>query len=669
MAQSRLSKILEQEYKTKGFVGGTTSAVGKRALEKLDIRNALFGGSGLGSIIGRKIFGKGYSATRGASSTSGISSASAEMTSLSNSILEEVNINSKITAKNTMALPTMARDMNVMRQNVIKLVKLQGGTPTNRADAWFMKAKEREAAYESQFGASRKPTPVTEKSSRNEGAGGLLGFLGSMASKLGSAITGIASALGPVITTALATLGNVLTAAITALGVALGAKALAGRGGVVGVPGKGGKAPKGGGRFGKLGLALSAALAAILGYDYLTDDEEGGAADTTGATGESGASSGIDWMNLGKNAAIVGAGTVGAAGTVAAISSRSAVQGYNTAAKRFTDASGKFTSAKNLPKGDMLKKFIDFAVKAQSKGWMGKIFGKLAVRLGTGIAMKAMTFLGGLAVPGAGWAVSAISLALLAADAYFIYDAIFGEGGILEELEKEDNRTTSPTPVPGTDSAATPPVPSSPSPSAEGAAATFNSLSKAQQDSLLMAQAKAEGSTKPGTVGYRHNNPGNIIAKSPTEVYPAQAKFGGVPGETIKGPDGVTRTFVRFPTWEDGLNAQRDLWARKYGNKPIDQALAQWAPDAGRGSGYEKTIMAGINGSSPAMAGNPSKGTTLNGQSTAVASSGAQPPVVVVQNNNNTQTAPQSPPIQVTTADVLDSEMGKLLLARVYGMA
>ena len=62
---SRLATILEKEYKTKGVISGLASATGKRALEKLDIRNALFGGSGIGSAIGRKIFGKGYSATRG----------------------------------------------------------------------------------------------------------------------------------------------------------------------------------------------------------------------------------------------------------------------------------------------------------------------------------------------------------------------------------------------------------------------------------------------------------------------------------------------------------------------------------------------------------------------------------------------------------------------------
>ena len=64
MATSRLANILQQEYKTKGLIGGAASSLGKRSLEKLDIRNALFSGGGIGSIIGTKIFGKGYSATK-----------------------------------------------------------------------------------------------------------------------------------------------------------------------------------------------------------------------------------------------------------------------------------------------------------------------------------------------------------------------------------------------------------------------------------------------------------------------------------------------------------------------------------------------------------------------------------------------------------------------------
>jgi hypothetical protein len=163
---SRLATILQNEYKSKGIVGGAFSALGKRSLEKLDIRNALFGGSGLGSVIGQKIFGKGYSATR-KTGASGVQSVSELSQNLNSSVLEEININSRISAKNSVVLPSMARDMNLMRMNIIKLVKLQGGTPSMKADMFFNRAKEREDAYERQFG-KKTPTAVSQKEKNTE---------------------------------------------------------------------------------------------------------------------------------------------------------------------------------------------------------------------------------------------------------------------------------------------------------------------------------------------------------------------------------------------------------------------------------------------------------------------------------------------------------------------
>jgi GH24 family phage-related lysozyme (muramidase) len=98
-----------------------------------------------------------------------------------------------IIAKNTMNSNAMARDMNVMRQNIIKLVKQQGGTTTNKADEFFKEAEAREASYESQFkkGGEKQttPTPVAEKSK----SGGMLALFGGIA----TAIVGtIRSALG-----------------------------------------------------------------------------------------------------------------------------------------------------------------------------------------------------------------------------------------------------------------------------------------------------------------------------------------------------------------------------------------------------------------------------------------------------------------------------------------
>jgi hypothetical protein len=457
---SRLSEILQNEYKTKGVFSGAASAFGKRTREKLDIRNALFGGSGLGSILGRKVFGKGYSAT---GKDSKISSSSEGLGAGASTILQEISINSKVTAKNSLAMPSMARDMFLMKQNMVKLVKLQGGTPTTKAGDWFSRQAARESAYESQFGkksSANTPTKMEEKKS----SGGFFGLLKTLVSGISSAIT----TLGGVISSAVSGLGRVLASAIDALAIALlGRKILPGILPGGGAGGRKGKVPgRAGGGKGRLGGLLS-----ILGLGYVAQDMFGGGGDqpesapgspteTPGATPQ--AENKTNWSSIASSSVEAGIGAVGAVSTISGVASRSKVQGYNSKAKQFVDAGGKFVKAKELPKGEMLKKFFDFTAKASSKGWMGKLASKLALRLGTSVALKAMTFFGGLAVPGAGWFVSAIALASLAVDAYLIYDAIFASGGILDELEKEDSASTnSPTLQTGTQTAS-PAAPNSP---------------------------------------------------------------------------------------------------------------------------------------------------------------------------------------------------------------
>lgn len=167
--QGRLAEILQQEYKTKGVFSGAASAGGKRIREMFDIRNYLFSGSGLGSLVGRKIFGKGYSATStgDASSTiSKISSPSPMFSKESIDVLVSIKRDTRISAKNSIVLPAMARDMNLVRQNILKLVKLQGGTAATKADMFFKKASERESAYESQF--SNKPVLIQPQPEKNK---------------------------------------------------------------------------------------------------------------------------------------------------------------------------------------------------------------------------------------------------------------------------------------------------------------------------------------------------------------------------------------------------------------------------------------------------------------------------------------------------------------------
>ena len=116
-----------------------------------------------------------------------------------------------------MALPEMARDMNVMRQNMQKLVKLQGGTPARGADMYFKKAGEREASYESQFGKEKlktSPTLVGDKKEEKK-EGGILGLLTTLLAPIlaigGKIVSSITSALSGIGEFVLKGLLNVFT--------------------------------------------------------------------------------------------------------------------------------------------------------------------------------------------------------------------------------------------------------------------------------------------------------------------------------------------------------------------------------------------------------------------------------------------------------------------------
>jgi hypothetical protein len=186
--QGRLAKLLEQEYKTKGVLGGFTTASGKRIKEIFDFRNRLFSGIGVGSIIGRKIFGKGYSATAD-SPEKRVSPLQMQQSAFSEKavdVLLTLKRDTRISAKNSVVLPQMARDMNLTKQNIMKLVRLQGSTAEMKADMFFKRASERETAYESQFGRgmpiSTTPTPVNIPGEKNS----LVGLLTALLAGLGT---------------------------------------------------------------------------------------------------------------------------------------------------------------------------------------------------------------------------------------------------------------------------------------------------------------------------------------------------------------------------------------------------------------------------------------------------------------------------------------------------
>ena len=92
-------------------------------------------------------------------------------------------------------------------------------------------------------------------------------------------------------------------------------------------------------------------------------------------------------------------------------------------------------------------KLKDFANKVHRNGWYSRLFNKLKMRFGLGLAMRAAAFITGMMIPVVGWIATAIAFALTINEAYAIYDEIFKPNGILDELEKEDsllNKTNQP---------------------------------------------------------------------------------------------------------------------------------------------------------------------------------------------------------------------------------
>ena len=111
---------------------------------------------------------------------------------------------------------------------------------------------------------------------------------------------------------------------------------------------------------------------------------------------------------------------------------------------------------------------------------------------------------------------------------------------------------------------------------------TFGSLSREQQDAVLAEQRRQEG-FKPGMLTYDLNNPGAMLYDKMT------AKFGAVPDDTGRGVDKLKGKFAKFPTLEQGIEAQRYKWLNgqggKYASLPLNQALQLWITGKVEGTG------------------------------------------------------------------------------------
>ena len=114
---SKFTDIYKQELKSKGVLSSLASAAGKRIREKTDIRNILFGGKGIFSATGQKIFGKGYSATAAAQRSPLTSTTPSKTTDLLVQNLEAI-------AKNTSPISGMRKDIGYIRKDVNAILKI-----------------------------------------------------------------------------------------------------------------------------------------------------------------------------------------------------------------------------------------------------------------------------------------------------------------------------------------------------------------------------------------------------------------------------------------------------------------------------------------------------------------------------------------------------------------
>ena len=421
---SKLADILKQEYKTKGLISGAASAINKSNREKLDIRNTLFGGSGLGSVIGRKIFGKGYSALGSDEKVKTVSEVSSESASLATPLLEQIS-------QNTSYMPAMARDMNVLRQNFSKFLISQKVAPSNTPDKYFESAKQRENAYESKFQKKSSPERVIEK---DEGSNNSSMF--SFIAMLGSLLASVVGAVGRVGAGLVGTLGSVLGGALGLLGLGKFGRVLGGKGKLLGLLGLGGAA-----------YAYSGDAAAAMNpfniFDApstpFVDKPFGSENTTTPGTNPTGSNPSSKSLNLKGDAIALGATGVNYAANKLGIKNAlnttakaKAEAKFATKTSSLVDSAGKAISyGEKLPLTDKIKAISDFATKAKAKGWLGRLFYAAVKRFGLPVAGKISQLLASLiAAPFSGGASLALTAINIASWAYLIYDVyewLFGD--------------------------------------------------------------------------------------------------------------------------------------------------------------------------------------------------------------------------------------------------
>ena len=237
--ESRLAQILRQELRAGTNLPQALAMANVASLrEKGDYRN-LFPKSGVLGQVLRASLGKGYQYDRSVQSTSSGRGAAGNAAGTLTAGA------TRLTARNTMVLPAMARDMNIMKQNIASLVRATGKKSFARPERNYLGM------------GAKKPKPGAGAGSSSSAGGGdsVLGKLFSGAGFAASLASGIVSNIFSVMGSMLSFGGSLISGAVGIIGSVLGGALNIGGGILGGLLGGLGSVVRGMGIFGIIALA------------------------------------------------------------------------------------------------------------------------------------------------------------------------------------------------------------------------------------------------------------------------------------------------------------------------------------------------------------------------------------------------------------------------------
>lgn len=428
-------------------------------------------------------------------------------------LLRSIAANARISAKNSMALPAILQQTNIMQKNVAKLVRIQGATPTSKADSFFASSKFRENAYEAAYRKGQGDSKSPSQQNKPEGKNllGLLGAVGGIFKSLFSSnflmkmIVGSGLVLGlskyfsdpkfkeqvdnlmtnirkafisdegwmkfkqgvADVGKALLLLGGTLVAFKLALAYLSGVMFRMGTGGMipgVGIPGGGPgrqrRGPGSRGRFGNFmrspaGVAIALGTAGIA---YGASELQQWADEPVSTSPETVPPGAAAYQQVAQSPEQTNASGMPGKGEMIAAG---ATTYYAAGMAKDVARRGDVLSRRSGLQDKLIDKWKVIIRKVRTKGYGGYLVHKVEKRLmkskiGMRIVKKAVTFLLGLLVPGPGWVSSLIAGAFLLWDVLWIVDIVtdvFNEM-LREEADQKSAVAAANSPTPGSNVAA-----------------------------------------------------------------------------------------------------------------------------------------------------------------------------------------------------------------------